>query len=43
VTGVKRGARLTGLVHKETGDDWMADIAEVAAKTPPTSGASMLF
>jgi transposase len=26
--GAKRGALLTGLVHKETGDDWTANIAD---------------
>jgi hypothetical protein len=28
---------LTGLVHKETGDDWTANIADVAVKTSPRS------
>jgi transposase len=35
--GVKRGALLNGLVHKETGDDWTANIADVAVKTPSKS------
>ena len=35
--GVKRTALLTGLVHKETGDDWTADIADVDAKSPTNS------
>ena len=36
-SGVKRGALLAGLVHKETGDDWTANIADVAVKTPSKS------
>jgi len=35
--GVKRTALLTGLVHKETGDDWTTDIADVDVKSPPNS------
>jgi transposase len=35
LSGLKRGALLTGLVHKETGDDWTADVKQVAASAPP--------
>jgi hypothetical protein len=35
--GVKRGAMLAGLIHKETGDDWTANIEDDAAKTSPRS------